>query len=699
MRQVQVHPPIMPALRVSRFPRRLALSLLLFATGLAILQLSVGTILAFENTGSSGALIERTATLLPGGKVLAAGGALRSICCQTVPWVDLYDPATGSWTATADMAAAREQHTATLLPNGKVLVVGGASSTTAASDQRLASAELYDPASGTWAATGSLATARFLHTATLLPNGKVLVAGGVIGVNNNSGAIASVELYDPATGTWTATGSMATARAYHTATLLGNGKVLVAGGTDKPYVGAPNTTYFANAELYDPATGIWTSTGLLNDARGGHTATLLDNGKLLVAGGYNGVYLASAELYDPATGSWTATGLLSLAREGHTATLLNNGKVFVAGGFDGNGGYPGVFLTNAQLYDPATGSWADTYGTLNQGRAGHTATRLLDGKVLIANGRKDNSGQIGSYLQSCELYDPSAMPTPTPTATATATPTATPTPTPTSTPTPTPATSLNISTRSRVQTGDNVMIAGFIVTGNASKKVIIRALGPSLTKSGLSGVLADPVLELRGPDGSLILSNDNWRENPDQALLIQASGIPPQNDLESAIVATLPPAGYTAVVRGKSNGTGLGVVEIYDLDQSADAELANLSTRAFVETGDNVVIAGFILGGADGSPQMIVRAMGPSLAPLGVTNVLADPTLEVRDGNGALVAFNDNWQDNPAQAAQLTAAGFAPRNDLESALAIRLSPGTYTAIAAGKNGGTGVGMVEIYNLQ
>jgi hypothetical protein len=243
------------------------------------------------------------------------------------------------------------------------------------------------------------------------------------------------------------------------------------------------------------------------------------------------------------------------------------------------------------------------------------------------------------------------------------------------------------------------MIGGFIVTGNASKKVIIRAIGPSLAKSGLSGVLADPVLELRGPNGSLILSNDNWRENPDQALLIQASGIPPQDDLESAIVATLPPAGYTAIVKGKSNGTGLALVEVYDLDQSANAKLANLSTRAFVETGDNVVIAGFILGGADGSPQMIVRAMGPSLAPLGVSNVLADPTLEVRDGNGALVAHNDNWQDDPAQAAQLTAAGFAPRNDLESALVIRLSPATYTAIVAGKNGGTGVGMVEIYNLQ
>jgi N-acetylneuraminic acid mutarotase len=659
------------------------------------LQLSVGTISAFENTGSSkSSATNRTATLLPSGKVLAAGGAIKSVCCPTVPSAELYDPATGSWTGTASMAAAREQYTATLLPNGKVLVVGGASSTLVGGrDQRLASAELYDPASGTWTATGSLANARFLHTATLLPNGNVLVAGGAIGANNNVVALASAELYDPANGTWTATGSMATARTFYTATLLGNGKVLVTGGTDKAYVGQSNTTYFASAELYDPVTGIWTATGLLNDARAGHTATLLNNGKVLVTGGYNGAYLASAELYDPDTGSWTPTGLLSLAREGHTATLLNDGKVFVAGGFDGNGAYPGVFQTNAQLYDPASGSWADTFGTLNQGRADHTATRLLNGKVLIASGLKDNHGEFDSYLASCELYDPSTTPTPTPTATATATAT------PTSTPTPTPATSLNVSTRSRVQTGDNIMIGGFIVTGNASKKVIVRAIGPSLAKSGLSGVLADPVLELRGPNGSLILSNDNWRENPDQALLIQASGIPPQDDLESAIVATLPPAGYTAVVQGKSNGTGLALVEVYDLDQSADAKLANLSTRAFVETGDNVVIAGFILGGADGSPQMIVRAMGPSLAPLGVTNVLADPTLEVRDGNGALVAFNDNWQDNPAQAAQLMSAGFAPRNDLESAIAIKLPPGTYTAIAAGKNGCTGVGLAEIYNLQ
>jgi len=243
------------------------------------------------------------------------------------------------------------------------------------------------------------------------------------------------------------------------------------------------------------------------------------------------------------------------------------------------------------------------------------------------------------------------------------------------------------------------MIGGFIVTGNTSKKVIVRAIGPSLAKSGLTNVLADPVLELRGPDGSLILSNDNWRDNPDQALLIQASGIPPQDYLESAIVATLPPAGYTAVVSGKSNGMGLGLVEVYDLDQSGDSRLANISTRAVVGTGDNVIIGGFILGGTNGTPRIIIRAIGPSLARFGIANSLADPTLELRDGNGMLIAFDDNWRDNPAQAAQIIAAGFQPQNDLEAVIAITSPPGAYTAIVTGKGGGTGVALIEVYNLQ
>ena len=249
----------------------------------------------------------------------------------------------------------------------------------------------------------------------------------------------------------------------------------------------------------------------------------------------------------------------------------------------------------------------------------------------------------------------------------------------------------------RVQTGDNVGIGGFIITGSAPKHVLIRAIGPSLTRFGVPNVLADPLLELHGPGGFATITDDNWRDDPLQALQIEATGIAPTNDLESAIDANLNPGSYTAVVRGSNNASGVALVEVYDLNQAVLAKLANISTRAFVSTGDDIVIGGFQLGGNTGDDRIIVRGIGPSLAAFGVTNALADPTLELRDGNGALVIANNDWQDNPAQAAQLTAAGLAPTNRSESGLAATLPPGAYTALLAGLNNGTGVGLLEIYD--
>jgi hypothetical protein len=250
----------------------------------------------------------------------------------------------------------------------------------------------------------------------------------------------------------------------------------------------------------------------------------------------------------------------------------------------------------------------------------------------------------------------------------------------------------------RVQTGNNVGIGGFIITGSVPKKVILRAIGPSLTHFGVPGVLADPVMELHGSGAFVTVTNDNWRDTQEDE--IQATGIPPTETLESAIVATLDPGAYTAIVKGKDNTSGVGLIEIYDLNSGAASKLANLSTRAFVSTGSDVVIAGFLLSDGNGSNRVVVRGIGPSLAPgsFPANAVLADPTLELRDSNGALILANNDWQDNAVQAATITAAGLAPSNNLESGIAATLPPGLYTAILAGLNGGTGIGLVEVYDL-
>jgi hypothetical protein len=246
-----------------------------------------------------------------------------------------------------------------------------------------------------------------------------------------------------------------------------------------------------------------------------------------------------------------------------------------------------------------------------------------------------------------------------------------------------------------VRTGDNVGIGGFIITGTAPKHVLLRAIGPSIT--GLPGVLADPVLELHGPAGFTTVTNNNWQDDPVQAVLIQASGIAPTITLEAAIDATLAPGAYTGVVKGNGGTTGIGLVEVYDLSQTALSKLGNISTRALVGTGNDIVIAGFILGNNSGNTRLVVRGLGPSLTAFGVANALADPMIELRDSNGALRGANNNWQDIAEQETELIAAGLAPTNSNESGIAITLGPGQYTALLSGVNNTTGVGVVEVYD--
>ena len=246
----------------------------------------------------------------------------------------------------------------------------------------------------------------------------------------------------------------------------------------------------------------------------------------------------------------------------------------------------------------------------------------------------------------------------------------------------------NISTRLAVGTGDNVLIAGFIITGTLPKKIIVRGLGPLLP---VSENLADPTLQLHDSTGAMIASNDNWRDTQENTL--KATTIPPKNDYDSAIVQTLNPGAYTAVLEGKGVTTGVALVELYDLDLTVDSKLANISTRGRVEQGDNVLIGGTIAVG-NGSTTVLFRALGPSLTT--VAGALQDTTLELYNGQGQQVASNDNWQDT--QKAEIEATTVPPNDPREAAILHQLSPGAYTAIVRGKNNTTGVALIEAYQI-
>jgi N-acetylneuraminic acid mutarotase len=319
------------------------------------------------------------AVTLVNGQVLVSGGVGPNNAVYTS--AELYDPTANSWSYTGSLNAARYLHTSTLLASGKVLVAAGYGST--GSPPPLSSAELYDPAAGGWSSAGSLSTARIEHTATLLPNGLVLVVGGQDGNNN---IFASAELYNPSSNSWSATGSLASARTNHTATLLQSGLVLVAGGTN-----ASGT--LSSAELYNPATGTWSPAAAMSAPRANQTAVLLQNGMVLAAGGFfNNASLATADLYNPSTNTWSAVGSMSTGRLGHTATLLPNGSVLVAGGSG---------LASAETFSPSSNSWTAAASMANA-RTYFTASLLNSGAVLAAGGQAPTVP--GTLMTSAEIY-------------------------------------------------------------------------------------------------------------------------------------------------------------------------------------------------------------------------------------------------------------------------------------------------------
>jgi hypothetical protein len=341
-------------------------------------------------------------------------------------------------------------------------------------------------------------------------------------------------------------------------------------------------------------------------------------------------------------------------------------------------GNPRVILSTGQLRGFG---WSANVGWIN----------LNDATVFVATAPQPSPTPTATATTT-----PTSTPMATATATATANPSATATAAPSGTPTATPVPGshlANISTRMRVESGDTVLIAGFIVQGSGNKKLVVRGIGPSLGGFGVADALQDPTLQLFSGDNQLG-ANDNWPDNPNAAEIV-TTGLAPANGNESALLVLLAPGAYTAVLRGNNNGTGVGLVEVYDLDTAGPAKVVNISTRGFVFTGDNVMIGGFIITGTDPA-QLVVRAIGPSLDAFGVPTPLADPFLEIHDSNGVTIQTNNNWRDT--QEVALLATGLAPSNDAESAVLIPVAPGNYTAIVKGADDGTGNALVEVYQL-
>jgi uncharacterized delta-60 repeat protein len=645
------------------------------------------------------------------GKIIVGGdfnGFGTTIGGQSRDYIARLDPVTGaadSWNprANADVSAILIQ------PDGKILVGGdfsGFNSIGGASRNGMAR---LDPTTGQADAFNPNANHIVIAMARQT-DGKILVSGRFSEIGGQprnlmariDGTTGLVDSFDPSP-----TGLVLEIA------VQGDGKIVVVG--DLNMIGGASRLGVARL---DPITGL--ADGYDPHVSGQCNALAVQSdGKILVGGGFNTVGTVTRHnvaRLDPVTGapdSWNpdaASGVLALA-------IQADGKILVGGDFNGIGGQArNVFarLSNdtAALSDLVVaqngvtwmrgGSSAQfsrvhlesstdnvSYNALGEGTRSGSNWELsglnlpIGANIYIrARGYYGTGNDVGSEsVQEVvrQAFFTQAAPVPTPT--------------PMPTPTPTPVTTLaNISTRLRVETGDNVLIGGFIVTGTQPKKIIVRAIGTSLP---LADKLADPTLELHGPTG-LIEANDNWIDSPNKQAIIDST-IAPTSDLESAIVQTLPANGtnYTAIVRGVNGGTGIGVVEAYDLDTAADSRLANISTRGFVQTGDNVLIAGTIVVGPN-SQKVLIRGIGPSLT---IPGRMENPNLELRDSSGALLQTNDNWVDSPDKQAIIDTT-IPPANDLESAIVATL-PGngaSYTAILRGVSDTTGIAVVEVYAL-
>jgi len=534
----------------------------------------------------------------------------------------------------------------------------------------------YNPVTNTWMVTSrtNAPSYRNAHTA-IWTGGEMIVWGGVdpFGFVLNTGG-----KYNPYTNSWTAmsTTNAPEARYHHTAIWTGS-DMIVWGGTD---VGQPGTAprFFGNGRSYNPNADTWTNISINNApvGRENHTAIWTGSEMIVWGGNRNSLPFNTGGKYNPATNSWTATNASSapIARTFHTATWSGS-EMIVWGGFAG----PTATNTGGR-YNPILNNWVATSTTgAPSARAEHTAI-WTGSQLIIWGGEETFPNGLSTGGRYCAESLASQL--------------------------------SNISTRSLVQTGNNVMIGGFIVQGAQTKRLIVRAIGPELTQYGVPDALANTTLELHDRTGALIASNDNWQTTiiggiiiSNQVGEIRDSGHAPTDGRESAIIADLAPGNYTAIVRGVNDTSGVALVEVYDLSSDNSSILGNISTRSFVQTDDNVMIGGFIVQGM-GAKRMIIRAIGPELTQYGVPDALANPRLELHNGAGALIGSNDDWQHTiiggvitAGQVAAIQASGHAPADPSESAIIAELRPGNYTAIVRGVNNTTGVALVEVYDLQ
>jgi N-acetylneuraminic acid mutarotase len=487
--------------------------------------------------------------------------------------------------------------------------------------------DVYNPATNTWTSVAPLPILNH-HNCAAVALGKLYAFGGQSEFNY---------LYDPVSESWSRVADMPSPQPSTAAVGVIDDRIYVAGGQG------------AILQVYDPATNTWATRAPMKVARH-HCAGGVIDGKFYVVGGRGSNFAETAlEVYDPQSNSWQTLASMPTGRSGHAAGVVN-GELFVFGG-EGGGIHPEV-----EVYNPASNSWRRTQPDMPHPRHG-IWTSVIGNKIYIAGGGLEENISQTSWTHAFIVNSP--------------------------------ATFANISTRLKVETGDNALIGGFIVTGTGTKRIVVRAIGPSVP---LAGTLANPTLELYNGAGQLIAANDNWQDAPNKQEIIDSS-IPPSHPSESAILTTVAPGNHTAVVRGAGGATGIGLVEVYDLEAGSTSRLANISTRGFVETDPDVLIGGLIVDGQI-PRKTVVRAIGPSL---GMQEALSDPILELLNANGGVIASNDNWGDSP-EVAEIIASSLAPSNNLESAVVRTLPPASYTAIVRGKNAGAGLAVVEAYAL-